>query len=373
MNKNIIAIAGLAILSMVKPVFAQVTGGQHAFSFLELSQSPHIAALGGIIPAGSFEDVSLLSQSPALLNPKMHNRLSLNFNSYYADIGVANLQYAYHVPKLNTDFGLGIQYVNYGKFDATDIYGNLLGDVRAIDHSISLNASRTYLDNWRYGAALKFAHSTLADKKAIAGFVDVGVTYEDTAGLWSLGIVAKNMGVTLKKYDKNIANEPLPFDLQIGFSKGLKNLPFRIYFIGHHLYQWDIRYNDPAEKKNSNIFIDPNVQEKEKSHFADKLFRHINIGGELTIAKRLTISIGYNHLHRSELGIYQQQGMAGFSFGGAVNLNKFHVYYARSYHSTAGAFNQFGMEMRLNKLFGIGSKTKPWGWDKDYTTISDVN
>lgn len=360
-------LAVILVTGMVtKNSYAQVTGGQHAFSFLELSGSPHIAALGGIIPAGSLDDASFFTQNPALLNPKMHNQLSLNYNLYYAHIGVANLQYAYHVAPLKTDFGLGIQYLNYGKFDGTDIYGNQIGEVHAVDYSVNLSASRKYQEHWRYGATLKLAHSMLADRQATAALLDVGILYEDTANLWSFGIVAKNMGVTLKKYNVDLPEEPLPFDLQVGVSKQLRNLPLRIYFTGHHLYEWDIRYNNPADKVSKTIFGNEDSTENDKSYFADKLFRHINIGAELLIARRLTLNVGYSHLHRGELGTAEQKGLAGFSFGAGIDLNKFHISYTRSYLATAGAYNQIGLSLQLNRFFDIGKKTEAWGWDKTY-------
>lgn len=367
MKKLVKMAAGLTVaLIATVPLFAQVTGGQHSFSYLELSNSPHIAALGGIIPAGQLEDVSFVLQNPALLNPQMHNQLALSYNLYYAHIGIANLEYAYHVAPLKTDFGFGIQYLNYGKFEGTDIYGNQLGEIQAADYSINLSASRKYQEHWRYGATLKFAHSMLADRSATAALLDVGILYEDTANLWSFGIVAKNMGVTLKKYNRDLPEEPLPFDLQLGISKQLRNLPLRIYFVGHHLYEWDIRYNNPADKVNQNIFGSQDSVTKEKSYFVDKLFRHINIGADLLIAKRLTVSFGYNHLNRGELATTEQKGLAGFSFGLGLDLNKFHVYYTRSYLTTAGAFNQIGLSLQLNKFFAIGSKTDAWGWNKKY-------
>jgi len=355
-----------AAVMAAAPLYAQVTGGQNAFSYLELSGHPHVASLGGIVPAGPLDDAGFVLQNPALLNPEMHNQLALNYNLYYANIGIANLEYAYHVAPLKTDFGLGIQYLNYGHFDGTDIYGNNIGDVHAADYSVNLSASRQYLTHWRYGATLKLAHSKLADRQSMAVLADVGVVYNDTASLWTFGVVAKNMGVILKKYNPNLPQEPLPFDLQVGLSKQLRNVPLKIYVTGHHLYQWDIRYDNPADVKNQTIFGSEDTTTEDKSYFVDKLFRHINIGAELLIAKRLTISVGYNHLHRGELGTDEQKGLAGFSFGGAVNLNKFRVYYTRSYLATAGAFNQIGLSMQLNKFFDLGSKTGPWGWNKQY-------
>ncbi|RYZ52877.1 MAG: type IX secretion system protein PorQ [Sphingobacteriales bacterium] len=283
---------------------------------------------------------------------------------YYAGIGIANLQYAYHVEPLKTDFSLGIQYLNYGNFQHTDIQGNNLGDIRAADYSINLSASRKYLEHWRYGATVKWAHSSLGDRSAMAALADVGVVYEDTAALFTFGLVAKNMGVMIKQYNPENPAEPLPFDLQLGVSKQLRNLPLRVFAVAHHLYQWDIRYNNPEDKVTNSL-----VQETDtaaKKYIADKIFRHLNLGAELILGKRLTLTVAYNHLRRSELGAQDAKGLAGFSMGAGVDLNKLQVRYGRSYYGSAGAYNELGLSFQLNKFFSIGKKTEPWGWNKTY-------
>lgn len=343
---------------------AQVTGGVRQMEFLRLPNSPHISALGGIAVASQDDDISFALQNPALMRPGLHNQLGLNYNNFYAGISTANLNYGYHVPKINTSFALGIQYLNYGTFKATDPVGHIYGDVRAADYAISLGAARQYKEKWRYGATLKFAHSQLADKSASALLADVGVVRYDTASLWMFGIVAKNMGFSLRNYTKG-NQEPLPFDLQLGISKQMRNIPLRLMMNVHHLYEWDIRYDNPADQP-TGLIATPDSNAKEKSHFGDKLFRHFNFAAELTFFKRVTASVGYSHLRRSELALTEKKATAGFSFGASVDLNKFKVYYARSYYHIAGAYNEFGLALQLNQLTGIGSLTEKWHWRAEY-------
>jgi len=66
------------------------------------------------------------------------------------------------------------------------------------------------------------------------------------------------------------------------------------------------------------------------------------------------------------LGVTDVKKTAGFSFGAGLNLNKLQVRYARSYYASAGAYNELGLSFQLNKFFGIGKKTEPWGWNKTY-------
>lgn len=344
---------------------AQVSGGQFAMEFLRLPNSPHISALGGINVADPEQDIAFVSQNPSLMRPGLHNQIGLNFNNYYSGISVSNLQYGYHVPEINTSFALGVQYLNYGNFTQTDAIGNEYGTFKAADYAISLTAAQQYNQHWRYGGTIKWAHSSLFDKSASALLADVGITYYDTASLWNFGAVAKNVGVMVKRYNPDNHAEPLPFDLQIGVSKRFKHLPLRLLATFHHLYEWNIRYDNPADIE-SNSFSSTDTTAKSKSYFTDKLFRHIIFGAEITIGKRLLVTTSYNHLHRSELAIKDKTGLAGFSFGLGINLNKFQVHYARSYYHIAGAYNEFGLNMSLNKLFGIGKTGDKIHWGATY-------
>lgn len=332
---------------------AQVNGGQFSFEYLRLPNSPHVSALGGINVAHPGSDISLTMQNPSLMRPELHNSASLNYNNFYSGISNANLAYGYYLPKANTALAFGVQYLNYGDFAATDVLGNNNGTFKASDYALSIAASRQYREHWRYGATIKFAQSSLADLKASAVLADVGICYEDTGKLLTLGAVAKNMGVVLKKYTAGNAAEPLPFDLQLGISKRFKHLPLRLFGTAHHLYEWNIRYDNPSDKSGSSVF--GNSDSTVKNYFADKLFRHFIFGAEITLAKRVTITAAYNHMRRKELSVDTKRGAAGYSFGAHLDLNKFQVFYARSYYSIAGPYNEFGLNIQLNKFISGGS------------------
>jgi len=331
---------------------AQVTGGQFAFEFLRMPQSPHISALGGINVANPSDDISFAMQNPALMRPELHNQIAFNYNNYYAGISNSNLQYGYYMPNIATAFALGVQYLNYGSFTQMDNIGNDYGSFTASDYAVTLSASRQYLERWRYGATLKFAQSHLYNSNAAAMLADVGISYEDTANLITLGAVVKNVGVMVQKYTPGQPAEPMPFDVQMGIAKRFKHLPLRLTATLHHLYEWDIRYNNPADINKSNLFgsTDTTV----KSSFSDNLFRHFIFGAELMLGKRITVTVAYNHQRRAEMALEEKKATAGFSFGGSINLNKFQVHYARSYYSIAGAYNEFGLNIALNKFVGGG-------------------
>lgn len=346
--------------------YAQVTGGRFAMEFLRMPNSPHISALGGINVSNPEPDIAFALQNPALMRAGLHNQLGLNYNSYYAGINVMNLNYGYNVEKLKTAFVFGVQYFNYGSFEQTDNIGNQYGSFKASDYAITLGASRQYKERWRYGASLKWANSALYDKRASALLADVGISYHDTVNLITVGAVAKNMGFMVRKYNPSGSSEPLPFDLQIGISKRFKHLPLRLMATAHHLYEWDIRYNNPADIEATNLFGSQDTTADTKPYFADKLFRHLNFAAELTLGKRLTLIAGYSHLRRRELSIKDKPALAGFSMGASIYLNKFQIHYARSYYHVSGAYNEFGLNFSMNKLFNLGKTGEKIHWNADY-------
>jgi hypothetical protein len=345
---------------------AQVVGGTRALEYLRLPNGPRVSALGGINVVNPETDIVFALQNPSLMRPGLHNKLALNINAFYSGITISNLLYGYHVPELKTSFALGLQYLGYGNLIRTDELGNAQGEFKASDFTFSIAAGRQYRTYWRYGATLKWAQSNLEAGFANALLTDVGVTYNDTSTKWTFAAVAKNMGVMLQKYTAANGSEPLPFDLQLGVSKRFRHIPLRLMGNFHHLYQWDIRYDNPDDLEGSNLFGNQDSAAKPKSHFADKLLRHVIFGAELTIAKRLTMSTAFNYLKRSELVIRDKTGMAGFSFGVHVNLNKFQVQYARSFYHIAGAYNEFGLCMSLNKLFNTGKFGEKYHWSAAY-------
>jgi len=357
---------GLLLVAGCFTAKAQVVGGRFAMEFLRMPNSPHISALGGISVSNPEPDIAFALQNPALMRPGLHNQLGLNYNSYYAGIKVMNLNYGYNVDRLKTAFVFGIQYFNYGTFEQTDNLGNQYGTFKASDYALTLGASRQYGERWRYGVSLKWAHSSLFDKSASALLADVGISYHDSANKITVGAVAKNIGFMVQKYNPSNPSEPLPFDLQIGISKRFAHLPLRLMATAHHLYEWDVRYNNPADIETTNLFGSQDTTSGSKSYFTDKLFRHLNFAAELTLGKRLAIVAGYNHLRRGELSLKDKTALAGFSFGASIYLNKFQVHYARSYYHVSGAYNEIGLNFAMNKLFGIGKAGDKINWNADY-------
>ena len=362
--KKYVFIFILCILSLV--LKAQVTGGQFAFEYLGLANSPHISALGGISIADPENDIAFAIQNPAMMRAGLHNQLNLDYNAYYSGIGITNLQYGYHVAQINTSFFFAMQYLSYGDITQTDNTGNGTGIIHPADFSSTIGASKSYGEHWRYGADIKFAHSSLTSLySASAVLTDVGINYYDTSSKWDFGATAKNMGVMVKNYTSG-NSEPVPFDLQFGVSKQLKHVPLKLFMTIHHLYEWEIRYADPSMISPTNVLGTTDTTTNKANYFGDKLFRHFIFGAELSLAHRLTLTASYNDLQRRELALETQPGLAGFAFGVGLHLNLFDVHYARTYYHITGAYNEIGFNMALNKLFGLGPFGDKIKWNESY-------
>ncbi|MET0394049.1 MAG: type IX secretion system protein PorQ [Chitinophagaceae bacterium] len=336
---------------------AQTLGGNAVFSFLRLPSTPQLSALGGINVSHPSADIGLAFNNPALLKPSMHTQLNAVFNGFYDGITAYHLSFGYHSPVLNTNFAWGLTYLNYGNVQQTDASGNLLGQLRPSDWVMQVSASRSYLEKWNYGASLKFINSNYGQYRSNGIAVDAGVLYQDTASLFSASLLAKNMGTQLKKYDGTDPDD-LPFDLQLGMSKRLANSPFGFSVTAHHLHQFDIRYND-AGFNDANGF----AGSSDKKITFDKLFRHIVLAANIYLGDKVEVIAGYNYLKRQELNIGGSgNGLTGFSMGVSLVLNKLQVRYARSHYQNNTAYNQFGLNMTLNRYFGLGRFGEKVGW-----------
>jgi hypothetical protein len=331
---------------------AQTLGGNSVFNFLKLSNTPQLTALGGVNVSQSTNDVGLSFNNPGLLRPEMHTQLNTVFNSFYAGIKNYHLVMAFHESSLKTNFSFGINYFDYGNIQQTDAAGNIFGKVRPVDWTMQVSASREYMEKWRLGVTLKFINSDYGLYQSNGIAMDAGVVYSDTSQKLSASVLIKHLGFQIKKYNGTMGDD-LPFDLQAGVTKRLKSAPFSFSFTAHHLHLFDISYNDTAFNNDNGI-----EGAKAKTPFMDRLFSHFVFGTTLHAGERIEAIAAYNHLRRKELNIGNSgNGLNGFSLGLGVLLDKLQIRYARAYFQNNTAYNQFGLNLQLNKYFGLGS----WG------------
>lgn len=300
-------------------------GGSTTYNFLSLSPDARITALGGKNVSIYDHDVSTQLANPASLNRRMNGQAAFSTVIYPGGVNFGNIGYArrFKVPGV---FGFGLQYIAYGKFKETDESGNVLGNFSAGEMNLYTGYAYQFGRLFSVGANAKFIYSQLAQYSSVGMAADLGFTINDTAHNVTASLVATNIGGQFKTYNKG-TREPLPFDLQAGISVGFKNMPFRIHATFHHLTTWDIRYDNPADKIEDNLFEDSTTS-KPKKYIADKLFRHVIVGVEFNIKRIVRLQVAYNHLRQQELRLTTRRGVPGLSFGLGVRIRQFDFNYA---------------------------------------------
>ena len=172
-------------------------------------------------------------------------------------------------------------------------------------------------DRWAGGATLKGIYSKYADFSAFAVAVDLGINYFDEERDLSLSATMMNIGAPLKSFDDR--TERLPFNLQVGFTKGMAHAPVRFSLALTDLTHWrDKDFFHPSD---------------EKMKFTTKALSHIVVGVDIEPTKFLYLSAGYNFRRAYELKAAGESHWAGLTAGGGVKAGGFRlgVAYAK-YH-----------------------------------------
>lgn len=320
-------------------------GGQTAYTFLNLHPNARIAALGGNAIANPENDINLASQNPSLLRDSMHNQIGFSHAFIFADIQTGYLTHARHFDKLGT-FAAGLQYFSYGNFNKTASNGELIGTFTAGDYAFNIAYSRPLSEYVTIGTQIKFIYSTLSEFTSTAIAIDAGITYYNPKSLITLTTVFNNYGTQLSTYNE-MEEKELPFNIQVGFSKKLKNAPFRFAIIGKHLnnpgkmiYQNANRPNAQRDLETGNL-IDENL------HFGKYLMSHINASTELLLGKSFYFAVGYNYLRRWEMGLKDFAGAAGFSWGFGLKIKKMQLSYGRNSYFTGNATDHLSLVFNI--------------------------
>lgn len=325
----------------------QTIGGSSAYNFLKLPSSPLLTAVGGVNTSYKTNEVGLAANNPALLHEDLNEQLAASFNNFLAGIKTYSLTGAYEYNRWHTTLGAHIFFVDYGTIPQTDAAGNLSGNFHPVDYVVLLSGARKYLERWNYGVNIKFISSAYSIYKSSAVALDFGILYSDSSRLFSASVLAKNMGVQLKTYAGE--GEDLPFDLQIGMTKRLAKAPIGLSVTAQHLHQFNILYTDDDFNADNNFASNRNL--------LNKIFNHLVIASHFYLGNNLEATLGYNHLRRQELNIGSSgNGLNGFSMGFRVKFAKLQVLYARSNYQRNVSYNQLGLTLQMDKLFGLGKE-----------------
>lgn len=318
------------------------SSAQNSFSFLNIANNARVNGLGGINVSLTGNDINLFSFNPALLDSANAGQIGLNFSPYLASSKFLTLNYSPKFTKKNLtgNWAVSLQNLSYGTFQGTDAVGNLTNDFSANDFSLGLTHSRK-VNYISFGITAKLVASVLESYSSVAFLTDWGGTFKHPKHDLSIGVVAKNVGFVLKSYG-NIRPE-VPFDWQVGVSLKPKYMPVRFSLTGHHLYVFDIAYNDPAFNF---TFDEQGNKIPKKISLADKISRHFILSTEILIHKNFNLLLGYNFLRRKELLISSLGGASGFSFGANLRLKRLDFAISHSIFTSSRGQTSFTLNWR---------------------------
>jgi hypothetical protein len=322
-------------------------GGESTYSFLGLTNSARVAALGGEVVSIHDSDINLVFHNPSLLSSSMHNNLSLNYVNYFAGVNFGYASYGYSVEGVG-NFAAGMHYVDYGTFDRTDELGQSMGTFRASEYALNLIYSRPIIENRLYaGANLKPIYSTLEQYNSFGIGLDIGLTYYQPQSLTTVGLVAKNVGFQITSYTTQ--REKLPFEIQAGLTQGLAHAPFRFNITFQHLERWDLTY-EQTDEGNLNS-LGGEIEKSGFDVFGDKLMRHMIFGVEFLLGENFHVDLGYNYKRRKEMKINARPGTVGFSWGFGFKISKFHFAFGRASYHLVGGTSHFSLNTNLSEFY----------------------
>ena len=329
------------LLSVCTVSYGQI-GGKYIYQFLNLVTSPRQAALGGKTITIYDDDVNQAHFNPATINVEMDNHLALNYGSYFGEVTYGTASYAYTYDRHLQTFQVGINYVNYGKFDGYDENGQstsqFTGSETALSFGYAYNVPYT---NLFLGANGKLISSTLESYNSFGGAVDLGAIFIDEANDVNWALVIRNIGTQFTTY--NGTNEKLPLEIMVGVSQELENVPIRWHLTLDNLQQWNISFSNPNRSQGS---LDGSSNGEKVSAMGNAL-RHVIFGVELFPKRAFNIRLGYNFRRAEELLILEQRNFSGISVGFGLKLNKLKFNYSYSRYTLAGNTSLFGLTINL--------------------------
>lgn len=269
------------------------------YNFLRLPTAAHAAALGGDNITIIEDDGALIFENPALLASVSDKTINFNYMNYMSGVNVASASFN-RIVKDKASWAASAMYVDYGKMKETDENNQILGDFSAKDISIAGYFSYMLSDRIVGGITAKFITSYIGSYNSIGVGVDLGLNYYDPDREWSISAVAKNLGGQLKAYDETY--DKMPIDVQVGVSKRFTNTPFRVSATLTNLTHWDTSF-----------------------------INHAVVGFDLLLSNSIWLGGGYNFRRAKEMKIKSSSDEkasshgAGLTFGGGINLERFHI------------------------------------------------
>lgn len=319
--------------------------GTRVYEFLNLTTSAKHAALGGYNITSWDADPNNAMHNPALMNKEMHGQFGINYVSHIADVKNASFSGVYRLSEFEY-LSVNGQYLDYGNFVGTDEIGVETGNFKAKDVAFSVGYARDIADYWTVGANVKFINSTIETYNSSALAADIGVSYHDFDDKLRMGLVVRNFGIQLQKY--NGLKEKLPLQINFGIAHQLEYVPLELSLTLHDLQKFDI-----SQSFNNN---------KEEVSVGRKIADHIAVGAELFPGSDFNLRLGYNFKRGNELSVEGIRSFSGLTYGFGIRMNAFRLEFGHANYHTSGGANHFSLIINLDRLIQGRDywRSNPW-------------
>lgn len=324
------------VLLLFLPANAQIEGaGSSVFHFMGLPASARLNALGGENVSIADGDVSMAYMNPALLTSETDKVLQLNFAYYLAGTMFGSAMYGHNWG--DNYFSASIHYLDYGKMDYTDEWGQITGGTfTAKDMCVHFTYARQLGPMFRVGATVKPIFSVYEHYTSFALGADVGGHFQTRDSLFQMGLALRNIGWQLKGFyeeDWGQHTEMLPLNLELGMSLRLAHAPLRFSVTMHNLQRWNLA---PWE---------------EEVKWYDMLFRHTIWALDIVPkSEKFYLTVSYNHRRQAEMAIKEVSSMAGLGLGAGLKIKKFRLGLAYSQYSKSNFTLQASLSTDINQF-----------------------
>ncbi len=299
---SLVIIFGLFFLNMT--LMASPSSGTAGYEFLRTHIGARPSAMAGAfisIPG----DIHAIYFNPAGLAPISGRMATATYLNHVLDFQSGFVAYTQPIKNIG-QIAVGIDYMNYGDFDETDVAGNKLGNFGAGSFAITSSLGRSINEYLMVGVSAKVIYFSIVEYNSTALALDLGAIYkvpfiEDM----NIGLGVFNLGQAMTAFMDH--KDPLPLNFVLGFSKKLAHLPL-VYSV------------------TANKYIDDDIQ--------------FNVGGEFTLAEGVFLRVGYNSLGRDlKIGADGDQ-FAGISMGLGFQWNQMQFDYGLSSFGAIGYLNR---------------------------------
>ncbi len=317
-------------------------GGEKVFYFLDVRTSARQAALGGKALT-ILDDANQPLWNPATINKDLDNQLAVNYLNFLAGVNYGSFSYSKFINEKVGTFNMGVTYANFGTLIEADEQGNETGTFTAYDMAISLGYAYKLAESpFTVGANVKFINSVIHDYSSSGIAVDLGLIYQAKESPFEATLVFRNMGTQITEYDE--VREEIPFEIALGASYRLENVPLKWYLTLDNLQQWQVAYANPS---NTTQDFEGNTSEEEISA-VENAFRHVVLGVELFPESGFNIRLGYNYRRAKELQVKDLRTFAGVSAGFGLRVKKLKFSYAFTKYHPAENTSTFSLQINLN-------------------------